>query len=171
LYAWSWADEDDEPHGERRDIRRDDPRAEDDDEDERSWPLYRLAEAALDGDPVAYRAWEELCRALKGVPVVRCSKMLTTVWKAHQAETPDPEPEVIERDPVVMVDASLWEKARRRGVTEMGLEVGRTLGVDAMAQWWDTELGVPVTVDRRWGCPRVVLSARDGPRVPSPSLN
>jgi hypothetical protein len=97
--------------------------------------------------------------------------MLTTVWKAHQLEQPDPEPEVIERDPVVMVDASLWERARRRGATEMGLEVGRTLGVDAMAQWWATELGVSVRVDDYGACPRVVLSARDGPRVPSPSLN
>ena len=104
---------------------------------------------------------------MKGVPVVRCSKMLNTVWKAHQAEQPDPEPIEL-GDPIVHVHASLWEKARRRGVTQMGLELGRTHGVDAMAQWWATQLGVSVRVEDGV-CPR--LSARDGPPVPVPSLN
>lgn len=153
LYAWHWADPDDErqPDAERRDPSRDDlgpdydPRHLDEEEHRRSWPLYRVAEAALDGDRQAWRAWEELCRAMKGVPVVRCSQMLTKVWKAHEAEQePAEAPEVGE--PVAIVHSTLWEKARRAGATEMALEVGRTLGIEAMADWWATRLGVHIRI-------------------------
>ena len=92
--------------------------------------------------------------------------MLNTIWREHQAELPEPEPQEL-GDPIVQVHASLWERARRRGVTQLGLELGRTHGVNAMAQWWATQLGVSVRVEDG-ACPR--LSARDGPR-PLVSMN
>lgn len=174
LYAWHWADEDDdEADGElavERDAERlDYPDGWADDghnDDGRSWPLYRLAEAALDGDRVAWAAWAELCRAVKGVPVVRCSKMLATVWREHEAELPAPEPEPL-GEPVAQVHAHVWELARRNGLTELGLELGRTHGIEALAQWWASELGVVLELADGL-CPR--LSARDGP-APALSLN
>jgi hypothetical protein len=169
LYAWHWANED-EPEDERQGVHCDDlgdePR--DDADDDRSWPLYRLAEAALDGDMAAWAAWAELCRAMKGKPVVRASKMMDRVWKAHLADQPEPEPEVIDADPVVLVGSSLWETARRHGVVEMGLALGRTHGVEALAQWWWEQLGVPIRLEESTP-PR--LYARDGPCRPAPLLN
>jgi hypothetical protein len=141
----------------------------DDDEDDRSWPLYRLAEAYLDGDQVACAAWGELGRAMKGKPVVRASKMLDRLWKDHQASVDTLEPETIDDLPVALVDSALWERARRRGLTEMALELGRTHGVDAMASWWARHLRVTVLVAHE-DVPR--LFARDGPPgALSPSLN
>lgn len=176
LYAWHWADPDErDAQAERTDTHRDDlgadyePRhLDDDDGDDRgSWPLYRLAEAALDGDEVAWCAWMELCRAMKGVPVVRCSQLLTKAWKAYQAEQPAPDaPELGE--PVVTVGATLWERARRAGATEMALAIGRTMGVEAMAQWWHERLGVTVLLEE--SCPPR-LFIRAGPRAADPSLN
>ena len=172
VYAWN---EGHGPEPERTDIRRDDlgadyePRHLDDDEDDRSWPLYRLAEAYLDGDQQACAAWAELCRAIKGKPVVRASKMLDRLWKDHQASVGTLEPETIDDLPVALVDSALWERARRRGLTEMALELGRTHGVDAMASWWARHLRVTVLVAHE-DVPR--LFARDGPPgASSPSLN
>lgn len=172
LYAWL-PERQDEADAERRDVSRDtlgddyDPDHPDDDDD-RSWPLYKLAEAALDGDMAAWAAWAELCRAMKGKPVVRASKMMDRIWRAHQAEQPEAEPEVLKQEPVVLVGSSLWEAARRHGVIELGLALGATHGVEALAQWWHDQLGVPIRLEESMP-PR--LYARDGPRCPSPSLN
>lgn len=163
LYAWNEKHED-EP--ERSDVDRDhlgsdyEPRHLDDPVDARSWPLYRLAEAALDGDQAAWAAWAEACRAMKGKPVVRASKMLDRVWSDHQEALGPVEPEVLDQEPVALIDVALWEPLRRRGLTEMGLELGRTHGIDAMAAWWARQLRVTVLVTDE-DCPR--LSARDGP--------
>lgn len=175
MYAWveDWRDDHDD---ERPDVHSDDlgpdyePRHLDD-TDDRSWPLYRLAEAALDGDQAAWAAWAELCRAMKGKPVVRASKMLDRVWRDHQTTTEPAAVEVLEAEPVALVASGLWEKARRRGVAEMGLALGSTHGVEAMALWWHQQLGVKVRLELSdFGPAR--LSARDGPPgVPSPSLH
>lgn len=74
LYAWHWADEEAEEEEREAARRRDDVTYDgadaEEDDDPRSLALHQLAEAALDGDRVAWCAWAELCRALKGVPVV-----------------------------------------------------------------------------------------------------
>jgi hypothetical protein len=162
LYAWSWADTDDDTD----DDDRYHPMGPADDDgyhpmgerDGRgSLALYEVAERALAGDRVAWRVWEELCRALKGVPVVRASRMLDRIWAAEQASLDDTEAPVELGEPVVLVDARLWERARRDGCTQMGLAVGRELGLDAMAQWWATHLHVSVhLVDHV--TPRLVLA-------------
>jgi hypothetical protein len=161
LYAWREKDDDDEagdddryhPMTDRTDDDRYHPLR-----DRGSMSLAQLATAAIDGDDQqAWRLWEELCRALKGVPVVRASRMLDRLWKAHQAEVPEAE-SVELGEPVALVDARLWERARREGVTQLGLSVGASFGVEAMCQWLATELGVRVQLYDEESSPRLVLA-------------
>jgi hypothetical protein len=164
LYAWNWADDDEDEEVEGEGDRYH-PLGERDhgDDDDRYHPsslsLSGVAERALDGDRQAYQVWAEACRALKGVPVVRASRMLDRLWQAHEAEQA-PEPEVDLGEPVALVGSSLWERARREGVTQMGLAVGREFGAEAMAEWWAGALGVRVRVEARHGsAPRVALAS------------
>lgn len=159
LYAWREKDDDDEADGDDRYH----PMADRTDDryhpmhDRGSVSLTELATAAIDADDQqAWRLWEELCRALKGVPVVKASRMLDRLWKAHQADMGEPEPVDI-GEPVALVDARLWERARREGCTQLGLQVGSSFGVEAMAQWWATELGVKVQLYEE-STPRLVLA-------------
>lgn len=165
LYAWSWSDEDEDQEDDDDDRYHPMADASDGDDDRyhpSSMSLSAVAVAALDGDQRAWAVWAEACRALKGVPIVKASRMLDRLWAAHEAEAA-PEPEVELGDPVVLVGSTLWERARRDGVTQMGLAVGREFGVDAMAQWWATQLGARVRVEGRAGStPRVALSVPSG---------
>jgi hypothetical protein len=158
LYAWSWADDEHEV-GEYEPEHT--PELSPSYEPEHgTMALWQIAEAALDGDQRAWRVWEEACRALKGKRVVLPSKMLDHLWKAHEAETPVEVDETLELELVVMVEVRLWERARRAGATQMGLAVGHTEGVEGLAQWWATQLGVNVTVTVQ-GLDPPVLAAPD----------
>lgn len=151
LYAWSWADHDDD-HSDYEPEHAPElqgPTYEPDHDlnpDHGTMALWQIAEAALGGDQRAWRVWEEACRSLKGKRVVLASKMLNQLWKEHQAEQPTEVDATLELEPVAMVDSRLWEKVRRVGLTQMGLAVGHTHGVRGLAQWWASQLGVPVEV-------------------------
>ena len=169
LYAWDHRSDDDgeEPgydpvHAQQLDPDYEphhDPNLDPDhDPDHGTWPLAQIATAALDGDQRAWRLWEEVGLALRGKPVVQASKMLNEVWKAHLAANPEPEPEVVELEPVMLVHSKLWERARRAGCTQMGLAVGFEHGPRGLAQFWATQLGVDVElVPSGQGPPVLVL--------------
>lgn len=165
MYAWGWAADDHDDDDDDDDDRYH-PMADRDGGGRRVSPsmsLSQVAQAGLAGDRHALAVWREAGRALKGVPVVRASRMLDRLWAAHEAEAGTGAPAEVEAeadqlgDPVVLVDARLWERARREGVTQLGLAVGRELGADAMARWWAQVLGVRVRVAAGAGPPRLML--------------
>lgn len=158
LYAWHWATDDD---SEEDDDDRYHPMADTVDDDDRYHPmsmsLAGVATAALSGDRQAWAVWMEAGRALKGVPVVRASRVLDRLWAIEEAAAgpeaaAEGEAEPL-GDPVVLVGATLWERARREGCTGMGLAVGREFGAEAMARWWAERMGVRVRVASGGGGP------------------
>lgn len=121
-----------------------------DDDEGGSWSTWALAGSAIAGNRHHYRLWEHFCTSMHGRPVVSKGRLVDELWAKH-----GPTPGVLDAgqvpDPVLQVSSSLWEMARRRACTDVGLEVGRVDGLEALSGFWSREVGRRVVLARSGG--------------------
>ena len=170
LYAWDYADEEDEwlleeynPQDYEDWLEGYDYEPNDDEDLPRvSFTPWHVARTAKAGCARAARLWEEFYTVTKGRSVVAWSRSMNTEWRELSSTLPaEPEPE---RTPMLLVESRLWNRARFRrpgSVAEAGLVIGAAEGVEALAGFWANSLGVPVLLGERDGLPFLALKDRN----------